>query len=340
MNESEAIEKLKSMREAEAPQEELAEPSEALEATEQEAEEAPEASEVLNKGQQAETETQEAEPETETVELEADQFAELLGLDTERLLIDDKGVKFKAKVGEDAVDVTLEQLINAYQGDANLTNRSKEVAKLEKQKQSELQEFITQKQQFAEVAAGLLETLKNEYIPQYSKEQLKQLREDDPSEYAAVIADVRERESKFNQLVNHAIGAVNKGQETQTVETQKQYQQYLNYQREQLTKSVPQWDEVKGDVKNYLNSSGFEDNDINSIVDARLLSMAYKAMMFDKGTEGAKKKLAKKIPKLIKPGTKPGKNEMSIEMAKKHHDQLKKTGNPTDAVALLRAMRK
>lgn len=283
----------------------------------------------------------EADNGAESIELEADQFADLLKLDPERLNIDDEGIKFRAKVDDKTVDVTLEQLLNAYQGDATLTNRAKEVAEIRKARETELLNLQQQTQQFAQQSANLLEGLKEQFLKPYEDINWKELKEDDPGQYAALKADQRATEETLSKIANQAIEQVNQVQHTQNEELQKQYREYLGEQEKMLMDSksplhIPNLEKSYSEIKAYMGNLGFSDQEQNQIADARLLSALYKAMMFDKGKKGAKEKLAKPMPKVLKPGKSPSKQDVSLEKTEKLKNKLKETGDWRDAVALLK----
>lgn len=282
-----------------------------------------------------------AESEAETYDLGADDLANLLGIEESRLFVNDEGkVSFRAKVGEESQDVNLENLINAYQGDANLTNRSKALAEMEKAKQAELQKYHQQSTEFAQQAAAILDAVKTEFLSPYSSEDLKTLREDDPAEYAARMEEIRQREARFQQVANEAVKLVEGSQNTVSEETQQQYATYLQGEREKTKTAVPEWDKVEQDVVNYASEIGFSNDEIGMIGDSRLQVLMFKAMMFDKGKTQAKKKLSKPIPKMTKGGKTPSKQELSLEQSQKLRNRLKETGDWKDAVELFKNRRK
>ena len=276
----------------------------------------------------------------EAIELEADQFAEILNLKPDNLVVDDDGVKFRAKVDNEVVDVSLEQLLNAYQGDAKLTNRSKEIAKLEQAQQEHLSRLAEQSNQFAQQSTAVLEALKDKYVNPYSQEDLKTLREDDPAEYAARKAEIKERESEFANLVNNALGTVQQAQTTQNEEMQRQYGEYLKAEGEKTLKAIPEWKTVEKDVFQHALNDGFTEQELGQIADSRLLKWAYQSMMYEKGITGAKQKKVRTVPKVVKAGNRPDKGQVSLEAQQKARARLKNSGSMDDAAAILRSRRK
>jgi len=287
-----------------------------------------------------ETDVVDDEADAETVELEAEQLASLLALDEDRISFED-GVKFKAKVDGQVEDVTLEQLINAYQWDRTLTNRGKEISKLKEEQESYLQRLSDQTNQFAKQSAAVLEALKDRYTQPYSQEELKQLREDDPAEYAARKQEMKDRETEFSKLVSEAIGTVQTSQQTQSEEYQRQYRDYLAKEQEKTLKAIPDWGKSEKQVFEYAVSDlDFTAQELSMMADSRLLRAFHKAMLYDKGVKNAQTKQVRKIPKVVKGGARKGKDVDSLEMQQKLQQRFSQSGSVDDAVALLRAKRR
>jgi len=344
LNLDSATEALKSLRQnQQIPDQPIEEPTEFGENLKTEiAEQETDVSETQEVEQVSEETAEEvgAETEAETYDLGADDLASLLGIKEDQIQVNDEGkISFVSKTGDEISDVNLESLINAYQGDANLTNRSKKIAEQERQIQSKLAEYNQQTQDFASQAAKILEKAK-EFANPYSREDLKSLREDDPAEYAARMEEVRQREAQFNAIVNEAVNLTNSSQETITEDMKLQYNQYLEGERQKIRNAVPDWEKVEQDVVNYALESGYSNQEISLIADSRIQSLLYKAMMFDKGKESVKKKLTKKIPKITKPGKVPSKTQVSLDQVQKAKSRLKESGNVNDAVNLLKLRRK
>lgn len=282
-----------------------------------------------------------ATTEAETLDLGADDLASLLGIKEDLINVTDDGkVQFRARIGDEFSDVPLEKLVNAYQGDANLTNRSKALAEKEKAVQAEISKYHQQSTEFAQQAAAIFETVKNEFLNPYSKEELNALRQDDPAEYAARKEEIRDRERRFNEIVNDAVKTAKQAQGTVSEDTQRYYANYLQQEAQKVRDEVKDWEKVEKDVVSYAKSTGWQDQEIGMIADSRIQIMMYKAMMFDKGKESVKQKLSKPIPRITKPGTTQSKSQISLDAQKKARLQLKKSGNLNDAVAVLKSRRK
>jgi len=342
---NEALDQLKALRPEEQPKEQEIEEAieaEGIKAGEEDIQEEQETAPPETDEAEGEPPTEVQEPDTgaETLEIEADQLAEILALENDRLVVEDDGIRFRAKIGNETEDVTLDQLINAYQGDKVLTNRSKEVAKIEQAQKEHLNDLANKTNQFAQQSAAVLEALKDVFVSPYSEAEMKTLREDDPAEYAARKQEIAEREKQFSNLVNQAVTTSQSSQQVQSEEYQRQYAEYLQNEHQRTLEAIPNWKSVEGDVAKYVTDSlGFTADEIKQIADNRLLKAFYQSMQYEKGQTGAKTKLVKKVPKVLKGGNRPSKDQVSLEAQAKAQQRLKQTGDWRDAVAALKSRR-
>ena len=333
----------------ETPSEETTEPKE--EPTEVESEETLEAvSEDQDVNLESEEPTEETpevstEPEADAIELEAEQLAEILNLKPEQLVVDDEGIKFKSSADGEDVDVNLSDLINAHQGERVLTNRSKEIAKLEQEQKENLNRLTEQSNQFARQATAILEQLKTKFVNPYNSDELKALMDVnsdsyDPGLYAARKNEIRDREDEFSQLVQNALSVTQQSQSTKNEELQRQYRDYLQNEGEKVLKAIPEWKTIEADVVKYaLDDLNFSNEEIGQMADSRLLRMMYNSMQFEKGKQGAKQKKVRKVPKVVKSGNRVDKGQVSLEAAQKARNRLKESGSMEDAVAILKSRR-
>jgi len=286
-----------------------------------------------------------AEQEPESIELEAEQFAELLGIEHDNLVVDDEGrVRFRAKGEKDAEDVTLEQLINAYQGNANLTNRSKELAEIRKQEQKRLEDFNQQITTHAQQAAARLEAINQAYENDVQAIDWKELQEDDPGMYAAKKLEMADRKKALDDLARQTISELEAAQKDAQEQQSRYVQEKMAREHENLRNSFKEMN-VKLDegldksLTEYMTRV-FPPEVIQQIGPVapmdQLTILAYKAMMFDKGKAKAEVMKVKKIPKVLKPGTKPSAKAIQSEQMKQIRAKHKKEGTTDSAADLLK----
>jgi len=279
-----------------------------------------------------------AETTADEQTIDAEQFASLLGLDAEKLLINEKGeIKFKTKVDGEESDATLNDLIERYQRDAHLTNRSKEVAELKKKAEENANTLFEKVQQAAQQADTLYKSLEAEVLQPFQNIDWNELRVTDPAEYAARRAELSDVRARLDAKRNEVMQKLSDDWKAAQQAAAAQRQTYLAEQQSLLPKMVPNWNEsTKTEISNYLASQGFTEEEVAMVGDARMVSLANKAMLYDRGKSRVATKLEKPIPKVLKPGGKPSAQALKGESIKQATTKLRESGSLADAVALLK----
>jgi len=165
------------------------------------------------------------------------------------------------------------------------------------------------------------------------------LAESDPVEYLKhnqVFRDLKEsRQAKV--------------QEFQTMQVREQHlnsqfsQQRLAMEAQKLAEKIPEFrdgkkaGEVKSKMLGYLEQRGFNQAEIDNIVDSRMVEVIYDALRYKqiKDTNPAVKKRLENAPKSVKPGSSQSvKNTQNAELKKR----LKQTGKGEYAAKLIESM--
>lgn len=193
--------------------------------------------------------------------------------------------------------------------------------------------------------AALLNAAENQLLSEFQGINWNELRQTDPSEWAARRQDFIERQSAINDAKQKAATEGERLQAEQASKTQAQRSEILQREAAALVAAIPEWkDETtakteKAELFDYLVSSGFRPDDVSSVVDHRVVVLARKAMLLDKRTkEGreAAKKLVKIAPKkVLKPGASQTKAEQQQDRVADLRGRLKKSGRVEDFAALL-----
>ena len=285
--------------------------------------------------EEVETRATEAEQETPSVELEADEFASLLNIDTNSLEISDEGpVRFKVKGAEGEEDVTLDKLINSYQGDANLTNRSKQLAELEKQRKAEIEKFTQESTKQAQQQAVLLEHVQKTLNQEYESINWKELMEDDPGAAALKKQEFNERKAQMDGLIRQALNNLDEAQAIAKREEAELLSQKLQTEQESMMARFKQMGvKIDSSVDEGITKK-FSETFTNEQIEALtkyapldvLTEWAYKVMQYDKGLAKAQDKKVKKLPKVMKPGQKPSSQAVNLESQRKLKQEFKNSG--------------
>lgn len=228
----------------------------------------------------AEAEEEEPEDEAQVSELETvDDLAQVLEVEPEDIL------DLKLKVGDE--EVPLAELKNGYLRQADYTRKTQELA-------DERRKLLDEMLPYAEVVARLKTdkafadhvmrffTEGPDAMPEVSEEEIEQLMEEDPDRARELIRQQKERK-KRQQVLQQA--------QQQQMEL---LRQWAEEQTRLVKQQLPDLDEKRQDIVKYLKEVGFSDQEIASLVDARMIRVAYDAALGRKGGDRPRKALADK----------------------------------------------
>lgn len=270
---------------------------EAVEATEAEtdADEAVETDELEAASEDIDYDEIEDEEDGEAVEIEAAQPE-----------------TYKIKVGDEEVDVTLDDLRNGYMRQSDYTRKTQELAENRKGFDTELNNLAAQRNDYADKLAFLETALA---VPDQPAEYWQELRSADPDRYQAERAQLLERKEALEEVAKQRAQV----QQEQTTELQRQAAQRLQAEQARLPEMIPEWtdpsiaEREKKDLIPYLEKTGYTTQELGAVSDARALVLARKAMLYDKLMEGkpVAQKKSRKAPKMAKAGQPKTKKQVS-----------------------------
>jgi ribonuclease HII len=165
---------------------------------------------------------------------------------------------------------------------------------------------------------------------QLDTEEMKELKELDPDQYWKKFDEVKSQAEKLKSY-----------KEKRDSELLEQQQDFVNQEVARYTEVIPEWldDNVKSrDIQtmvNFLGKSGFNDQEIGSLYDSRMMSVVRKAALFDQiSSKNIESKRVATAPKSSKPAANTGKAEKTA--TQKSFERLKKTGKMHDAQAAIK----
>lgn len=281
----------------------------------------------------------EVEPEEKWVPQTLDDIAEAFELDEDAI----KAIKVKTKVDGKEGEATLKDVIKNFQLDKALTERAETLAHMRKEYEQRFQQWehqYAEKMQFADAFTGIME---NSLKQQVANVDWKQLREDDPAEYAA-------RRQEFMERIGELEALKAKVQNQRQIDAQRLYEQQnlavraaIEENVKRLPELIPEFKDRETmraemeELKQYLRSNAYKDEEIDSVYDARAIAVARKAMLYDKLVAKGLKKQAesKPKPKFVKPSARPIKEAVNQDKRLQKIRQLKRTGSVHDLAALI-----
>ena len=270
-----------------------------------------------------------AEPETEAEELPAE-VEEQYEVEEVEATEETKDPSYRVKVGGEEFEVTLDELRNGYQRQSDYTRKSQSLAEQRKTYDANLQAVQTERAQYGKVLENI-SNFQNMEVAKLDQTDWTALKESDPMEYMEKRIELQEAREKSNQLQAE--------QQRLSQQNQKDYQEklteVLQHEAVELQKVLPEYADPKSNMKqrlrNFALGQGFSEQDINSITDHRVVLVLHKAMLQDEAQSGTVRKVAKKVPKVVRAGTPESKAQRGQRSLKEKREKLRKTGHPRDA---------
>ena len=243
---------------------------------------------------------------------------------------------YRVKASGVEKDVTLDELVSGYQKSTDYTQKSQTLAeertKVEAHAQ-EIQNAMRTREAYAQKLSQVEQYLTSQAKP---SENLEELKENDPIQYAITVAEQTEANKKINTIRQERQKVA---QEQQHYRLQQQNQVVAN-EALMLSEKVKEFsdpkkaEQIKNDIRSFGKSVGFSDTELSQVYDHRHVMILQKAMEYDKlqkANPGINKKLSN-APKMSKKGNKVAKTDVYTKQKK----QLKGTGSIDDATSVFK----
>ena len=278
--------------------------------------------------QEVVAETEEVEVEAEAEELEAEEIVEDdqpeeadEEVEAVEAVEEPPEETYRVRIGDDEVDLTLEELRLGYMRQGDYTRKTQQVAEGRKQAEAELEALTAQRESYANQLAQL-ETALNQSEP--TQEYWDALQAEDPSEYVKQREALRDRRDALAQVQSEQ----QRVQQEQLQQLQTQTQERLKQEAEKLLDVIPEWRDAdvatkqKNAVYTYAQRHlGYSEQELSQIGDHRAVNVLRKAYLYDElmKQKPAATKKTKQAPKMAKAGQPTSKREIS---AKRKRQQL------------------
>ena len=275
--------------------------------------------------------------ESEEVEANSEDYTDESAEETvEEVEEEQETPKYRVKVDNEEVEVTLDELLQGYSRTKDYTKKTQALAETRKSVEAEKAK-IEEAKQLRDTYAQRLQVIEQMLSQPSDEENLAELKETDPIGYAIKVAERAEKEKQLQAVQAERQRLAQQQQQEQ----QEALKQHLASEAQKLKEWIPEFkDEAKAEVarrqiKEYAKSIGFTDQELANVYDARAVQTLYKAMKYEamvKGKTMATKKVAE-APKTLKAGTS---NPQSAEKdaVKKDFQKLKQSGKKADAAKL------
>lgn len=240
-------------------------------------------------------------------------------------------LKLSVKVDGQPTNATIKELVDSYQIQQAAEKRLEEAKAVRKAAQEEVHTRALALNEQLAIAQELVGAVEKSFKLELDSNEMKELRENDPAEYAARIADINSRKEALEQVKREAANRLNKAGEPLSQQAQAERQQRIQQQTQYFLDSIPEGsdpEKLQGVVTSmvgYAETMGFSKEQVVGAEDARLLVLLDKARRYDalqKTTDAAKKKVVK-VPKVMKPGTPKTREQQSAAKLRELQDDVR-----------------
>jgi len=245
--------------------------------------------------------------------------------------IQEQDSTYKVKVAGQEFDVTLDELRAGYSRDADYRRKTEELSNERKSFQSEAEKQRQDYSQRLNELNQLLAFTQEQFNSEFKDIDLEKLYEEDPTEAAKIEHKMKRKQDKL----------VESFQKVRDQQSQ-QLQQMIEEQQKILNEKLPEFSDptknrqLKSDMRSYLQSYGFKDQEIGQIYDHRIVMLVNDAMKY-RNMQNVKPKLASKIAKpgkVLSSGVKKTKSDENTARRREKLGRLKKSGSIHDAQSI------
>ena len=252
---------------------------------------------------------------------------------------------YKIKVGDQELEVTLDELKNGYSRQQDYTRKTKKLSE-DRTQVDDLQKSLTRQNEEAKIRRDQyekqLEVLSQHLKSTENNVDLDRLYQEDPAEYVRQKAEIDRRKEMMEATRQEQQRVMAEKQK----EHEKTYNAYLEKERKLLAEKLPIYgDKDKGPtfVKNltdYAKSIGYTDQEISMLVDHRAVLMLANAYRYNKlRNSKVKDKKVVKTPRVVSSSSpKVQDDNDNVKRIRSKKANLKKTGSVKDAVSVLREL--
>lgn len=241
------------------------------------------------------------------------------------------------------VQKTEEEVLALAQQGFDYTKKTQQLAEERRQVESYAQAIKAQEQniqQQVQLQTALIQdiaevTAIDKQLAQFQNLDWNSLSNNDPVEAQKLFFAYSQLQTQRGQMVNQLEqkqGYLNQAQA-------QSFQQKLAENQAIVEREIPNWSEVKPQLKAIGKEYGFSDQELGQVIDARQLKVLHDAMQWRK-LQASKPQVQNKVSNakpVVKPGAKDGKTAQTAQV-KQVREQLRKTGKAEHAQALIERM--
>lgn len=192
-------------------------------------------------------------------------------------------------------------------------------------------------------AAKMVESIERSVLGELNTPQIQELRQSDPAEYAAILAEHQERTNSVASMKQELANEYAQHRNRQAEERKAKQAEYLQKAYVVLPQLIPEWTDERTAkqeapmIREYGTQTGFAEQELAQIVDPRLIKVFRDATLYNKQRKAApeiKKKVRSINSKVLKSGKSKSKTDRKADAFKVERRKLKASGSVQDAADL------
>ncbi len=251
-----------------------------------------------------------------------------------------QAVEFEIDIDGEKTKVTSDELIAGYQRNEEYSRKTTELADYSRNLQQGHTQIAKQYGERLRSVNGIVNTVRNMLIGDINSQEMQHLRATNPNQWAIERQHMQDRIDQVTGVLNQ-IQTEQQNHEQRVLQQQQQnLHDNVGLEATKLKQLVPGWDDnTKVALGEYLGKQGFSAQELAGVYDARMLSIAHKAKLYDDLMAKKKEPLRqkkKKLPKKISSGggeiaKKTSKAANQWTSYSRLKSKAKKSGNMRDA---------
>ena len=265
-------------------------------------EESTESDEVEGKDEQNEQDEQSSEEDVT--------WSKLLGIDDDKIIVDDSGnlKGFIAKIDGVTEEVDIKTMLTNYQTAKYNTQRSQAIVEKERNFEQAANKVAEEYVSKLDTAETLVKLLHSSFVKEFESVDWDTLRTTQPGEYAALVQDMNFKKQQLDSAFM-AVTSEKEAERKKSMESESRaMEEFTKKNFEQMLEKNPEWrdntkrKEVFSKMESFVaDTYGFTPNEFNSVRDFRLFELVKDAMAYRKVLNETKvPTITKTLPKFVK----------------------------------------
>jgi len=257
--------------------------------------------------------------------------------------LDEQPRVLRKNVNGEEIEVTEDELFNGYLRQRDYTRKTQELAERRKAIEALEQEIEAERYQYAELLPKMRQQLEQQL---QAEPDWDSLYEKNPIEATKLERQWRQAKQQREAQIKAVEEEQARLSQIQQRKLQAEMQKHIEAEQARLTQVIPEWKDTNkaqkeaAEIREFLLTEGFSEQDVNSIQHAGLVKMARNAMLYERGKQRiteAKTGRKAESPKQMKPGSK-GSQPRKRSDVEKAQTRLRQTGRVADAANVIKSL--